>query len=155
MDLIEGVRVKQLKRIKDKRGFLMEIMRKDWPEFKEFGQVYLTCCKPQWVKAWHFHRKQTDSLVVVKGKAKIVLFDSRKDSPTHGKINEFIVSENNPVLIQVPPLVMHGFTALGKEETYIVNVPNRLYNYSNPDELREPFDSGKVPYNWGKVKGGG
>jgi len=155
MDLIEGVKVKELKRLKDERGFLMEIMRSDWPEFREFGQVYMTACKPGWVKAWHFHRKQTDSLVVLKGKAKIVLFDSRADSPTHGKVNEFIADENSPKLIQIPPMVMHGFTALGSEVAYIANVPDRLYNYKEPDELREPFDSGKIPYNWGKVEGGG
>ncbi len=155
MDKIDGVRVRKLRRITDKRGFLVEIMRGDWPEFKKFGQAYLTCCNPGWVKAWHFHEKQTDSMAVVWGKAKIVLYDFREKSPTYGKMNEFIVSCSEPLLIQIPPMVMHGFTALGSEPALIVNVPDRLYNYEKPDELREPYDSKKVPYDWGKVKGGG
>jgi dTDP-4-dehydrorhamnose 3,5-epimerase len=41
------------------------------------------------VKGWHYHKKQIDNMVVIKGMMKVVLYDSRKDSKTYGEVNEF------------------------------------------------------------------
>ena len=38
-ELIEGVKVRELRVIGDERGFLMELLRSDWEEFDKFGQV--------------------------------------------------------------------------------------------------------------------
>lgn len=37
MQLIEGVVLKPLRLVPDDRGFLMEMLRSDWPEFMKFG----------------------------------------------------------------------------------------------------------------------
>jgi dTDP-4-dehydrorhamnose 3,5-epimerase len=55
MELIEGVVARAQRLIPDDRGFLMEMLRSDWPEFKRFGQAYMTACYPGIVKAWHYH----------------------------------------------------------------------------------------------------
>ncbi len=146
--LIEGVHIRNLKVIPDERGYLMEILRSDWPEFERFGQVYITSCYPGIIKGWHYHKKQTDNFVCIKGMAKVVLYDARTGSPTFGLINEFFIGERNPVLIKIPPLVYHGFKAIGGNEAIILNVPTELYNYSDPDEYRVPFDDPSIPYNW-------
>ncbi|MBI1977681.1 MAG: dTDP-4-dehydrorhamnose 3,5-epimerase family protein, partial [Candidatus Omnitrophica bacterium] len=86
--LIEGVKVKELKVLPDDRGKLMEILRSDEPIFEKFGQVYVTVCKPSVVKGWHYHKEQTDHFVCLNGKAKVVLYDARKESHTFRKINE-------------------------------------------------------------------
>ncbi|RYD03777.1 hypothetical protein N752_18695 [Desulforamulus aquiferis] len=39
MNLIEGVMIKKLPVIPDQRGYLMEMLRSDWPEFERFGQA--------------------------------------------------------------------------------------------------------------------
>ena len=148
MDLIFGVKVKKLRLIPDERGFLMEMLRSDWPEFDKFGQAYITACYPGVIKAWHYHRKQWDHFVCVGGMAKVVLYDPRPDSPTKGKINEFHIGYLNPVLLKIPPLVYHGFTAEGKDTALIVNFPTELYNYEEPDEYRLPFDDPSIPYSW-------
>src|SRR5439155_22712261 len=36
MELIQGVVVRPLKQIHDERGYLMEMLRTDWPEFERF-----------------------------------------------------------------------------------------------------------------------
>jgi dTDP-4-dehydrorhamnose 3,5-epimerase len=59
----------------------MEIMRADDELFEGFGQVYITTAYPNVVKAWHFHKRQTDKLACIKGMMKVVLFDARGDSP--------------------------------------------------------------------------
>ena len=97
--MIEGVMVKQLKVIHDERGRLMEILRCDEEMFEKFGQVYLTTGYPGVVKAWHYHKGQTDHFCVVKGMMKVVLYDSRDGSPTKGEVNEFFLVEHRPTLL--------------------------------------------------------
>ena len=146
--MIKGVTVKQLKPICDERGRVMEIMRSDWTEFKTFGQVYMTTVYPQAVKAWHYHKKQTDSIVCLKGMLKLVVYDSRPGSATKGEVNEFFIGEHNPAIVQVPPMIYHGFKCVSNDEAVVVNVPTHVYNYSMPDEYRLPFNTKKIPYNW-------
>lgn len=146
--LIDGVQARALRFIPDDRGYLMEMLRSDWPEFDRFGQGYVTACYPGAVKAWHYHKKQWDHFVCVHGMAKVVLYDPRLDSPTHGQVNEFHMGSLNPILVKIPPLVYHGFTAEGGETALIVNFPTELYNYSEPDEFRLPWDDPSIPYSW-------
>lgn len=149
--LIEGVMTKELKVIPDERGKLMEILRSDEPMFEKFGQAYVTVCKPRVVKGWHYHKHQVDHFVCLQGKAKVVLYDSRKESKTYRKINEFTIGWDHQMLIQIPTFVYHGFTALGNQEAMILNLPTQVYRYSDPDEFRaDPF-SEEIPYHWGEV----
>ena len=146
--MIDGVRIKKLKVIADERGFLMEMLRDDDELFQRFGQVYLSVVYPGVVKGWHYHRKQTDHFVFVKGMAKVVLYDDRDGSPTRGEVNEFFMGEHNPILLVIPPLVLHGMKGIGDEPAYLVNVPTEHYIYDNPDEHRVDPNDPKIPYRW-------
>jgi dTDP-4-dehydrorhamnose 3,5-epimerase len=148
MPTIDGVAIKQLKVIPDERGFLMEMLRSDDPIFKKFGQVYLSVCYPGIVKGWHYHKLQTDYFAVVKGMLKVVLFDRREDSATCGVVNEFYLGEKNPILLVIPPMVVHGVKAVGPEAGYLVNCPDRPYNHASPDEYRIDPRGGEIPYDW-------
>lgn len=104
-NLIKGVKFKQLKVIPDERGRLIEMLRCDDKDFfTKFGQLYVTTVYPEVVKGWHYHKKQTDIFIVIKGTVKVVLYDSRKDSPTYGQINEFFMGEHNFSMLLIPPL---------------------------------------------------
>lgn len=148
MDLITDVTVKLLRLIPDERGFLMEVLRSDWPEFRRFGQAYVTACYPGIIKAWHYHTRQWDYFACVQGMAKVVLYDARPESPTHGRVNEFHMGRLNPLLLTIPPLVYHGFTAEGSEPALILNLPTELYDYASPDEHRVPYNEPRIPYDW-------
>jgi dTDP-4-dehydrorhamnose 3,5-epimerase len=140
--MIEGVKIRPLTKHVDDRGYLMEILRDDDAEFTRFGQVYVSTCLPGIVKAWHAHTLQTDHLCIVKGLAKIGLYDGREDSPTFRQTQAIITGELNSMLIQIPPLIWHGYMGLGTEPVYIMNVPTVHYNRQQPDELRvDPFDN--------------
>lgn len=147
---IAGVMTKELRVIPDDRGRLMEMIRADdeiWQEM-QFGQVYLTTAYPGVVKGWHYHRLQTDHFTCVKGMAKVVLYDGREDSPTHGLVNEFFIGEHNPLVVKIPPYVYHGFTCVGEMEAMIVNLTTEPYRYDDPDEYRVPPHSNEIPYDW-------
>ncbi|MEA3345110.1 MAG: dTDP-4-dehydrorhamnose 3,5-epimerase family protein [Chloroflexota bacterium] len=151
--MIDGVTVRKLKVIPDERGYLMEMLRSDWPEFEKFGQVYITAVYPGVVKGWHYHQLQTDHFVCVAGMAKVVLYDEREGSPTYGEVNEFFMGQLNPTLLKIPPGVMHGFKGISEEMTLIVNVPTELYNYDDPDEYRVPPHTDEIPYDWARKDG--
>ena len=150
---IAGVKVKPLRIIPDERGWLMEVLRADEQElFTKFGQVYVSATYPGVVKAWHFHRRQIDNFACVAGMVKLVLVDTRDDSPTLGRINEFFVGTQNPVLVQVPNLVYHGWKCISSDMSLVVNVPSEPYHYAEPDEYRlAPHDT--LPYDWTRKDG--
>jgi dTDP-4-dehydrorhamnose 3,5-epimerase len=147
--MIHDVKTKALKVIPDDRGRLMEMLRADDELFEAFGQVYLSTTYPGVAKAWHYHKLQKDNFVCVKGMVKLVLADTREGSPTKGEINEFVIGDLNPLLVQVPIGVYHGWKCLGRAEAYVINVPTRTYDYREPDEYRlDPHRNGVIAYDW-------
>ena len=149
MEIIEGVLTRQLKPILDERGYLQECFRSDWPSFRKFGQAYITVAFPNVVKAWHLHKIQTDNMICLLGNGKLVLSDNRKESTTYQKVNEFFFGEKKPLLITIPPNVWHGFKAIANKMIMVLNVPTEVYNYTEPDEYRLPYDTEEIEYDWG------
>jgi dTDP-4-dehydrorhamnose 3,5-epimerase len=150
---IAGVKVKPLRIVADERGWLMEILRADDSAlFTTFGQVYVSATYPGVVKAWHFHRRQVDNFACVAGMIKLVLVDTRPDSPTRGAINEFFLGTHNPALVQVPNLVHHGWKCISVERSLVLNIPDQPYDYSDPDEERLA-PHGTLPYDWARKDG--
>lgn len=153
MKYIDGVIIKKLKVIPDERGRLMEMLRYDDSLYKKFGQLYMTTVFPEVVKGWHYHKIQIDNFVCVKGMLKIVLYDSRENSPTKGMVNEFFMGIHNPILLQIPPLVIHGMKGTGTEEGILINCPTEPYNSDTPDEFRVDPHSNDIPYDWNRKDG--
>jgi dTDP-4-dehydrorhamnose 3,5-epimerase len=151
--MIDGVETKVLKRIPDERGRLMEILRNDDDMFKVFGQVYMTTTYPSVVKAWHYHKKQDDHIVCVKGMLKLVLYDGRKKSPTYNEVNEFFIGDYNPMLIKVPKMIYHGWKCISEEEAIVINIPTEPYDRKNPDEYRLDPHINDIPYKWERKDG--
>jgi dTDP-4-dehydrorhamnose 3,5-epimerase len=146
--MIDGVKTKPLTRHVDERGYVMEILRCDDPEFVRFGQAYISTCQPGVVKAWHAHRRQTDNFCVIEGHAKIGLCDDREGSPTRGETMAIVIGEHNPMLISIPPLVWHGQACVGPKPSILLNIPTEPYDHEAPDELRrDPFDA-EIDFEW-------
>jgi len=146
--LIDGVGIRPAKVVPDERGRLGEIMRADDPWFEKFGQVYFTTTYPGIVKAWHYHKKQTDHFYVVKGMVKAAMYDSRKGSPTYGVVNQVYLGEHCPALLRIPPGILHGWMCVSTKEAYIVNITTEVYNYDRPDEFRTDPHDNNIPYDW-------
>lgn len=151
--MIEGVKTKKLKVIPDERGRLMEMLRCDDELFIKFGQMYMTTVYSGVVKGWHYHKKQVDNMVVIKGMMKVVLYDFREDSPTRGEINEFFMGDYNPILLQIPTMVYHGLKCISETEALVINCPTEPYNYQQPDEFRVDPHKNDIPYHWEKKDG--
>ena len=151
--MIDGVKTKKLRVIPDERGRLMEILRSDDSLFEKFGQVYMTTTYPGVVKAWHKLLKQTDNVASVRGMIKLALYDPREDSPTFKEVNQFYLGVHNPLLVQIPANVYHGWMCVSQEEAIIVNIPTEVYNYEQPDEQRLDPHNNDIPYEWRRKDG--
>jgi dTDP-4-dehydrorhamnose 3,5-epimerase len=144
--MIDGVCVQPLRKIPDERGYIMHMMRRDDPDFREFGEIYFSCVYPGVVKAWHIHKVMTLNYAVVTGMIKLVLYDDRPDSPTRGELLELFVGDQNYVRVTVPPLVWNGFKGCGTTPAIVANCATHPHD---PEEIlrEDPFAS-RIPYDW-------
>ena len=111
--MIDGVVISPRRQIVDERGKVMHMLKKTDPEFNEFGEIYFSFVFPGVVKAWHLHERMIINYSVPVGRIKLVLFDSRSDSPTKGELQEIYLGEDQHCLVTIPPLVWNGFKGLG------------------------------------------
>jgi dTDP-4-dehydrorhamnose 3,5-epimerase len=153
LGMIEGVEFRPTRPVPHEDGVVAEIARADWEMIGgPLAQVHMTTTLPGRVRAWGLHQASTDRLFVVLGLIKLVVFDGRIGSPTFGKFNEFTVSEKNPGLLSIAPFLYHGWKNIGSNEAIIINMPERMYDYENPDALDLPWDSDAarrlIPYQW-------
>ena len=85
------------------------MLKRSDENFIKFGEIYFSYVFPSKIKAWHLHKKMTLNYVAAFGKIKLVLYDDRKGSKSFGKIEEIILSNDNHLLITIPPLIWNGF----------------------------------------------
>jgi dTDP-4-dehydrorhamnose 3,5-epimerase len=150
---IDGVIFRPTRPVPHEDGHVTEVARASWEILcAPIVQVHITTTFPGRVRAWGVHQLGTDRLFVVSGLVKIVVFDGRQASGTFGALNQFVVSEKNPGLLVIPPNLYHGWKNIGNSEAIIINMPDRMYDYEQPDALDLPWDSETaariVPYRW-------
>lgn len=141
-NLIDGVQVLPFALWPDDRGYFLEVARlgqglvKDYPFAST--QVSAALTYPGAIKAFHFHRHQTDVWAVVQGMFQVALVDLRPDSPTFGVKNTFYVGQMRPWQILIPPGVGHGYKVIGTAPAMLVYLTDRLY---------DPADEGRIAHN--------
>lgn len=148
---IDGVFVRESRNVIKGNGLLTEMFRTDWlppGQTATIDQVFQVALNPGGLSAWHAHGVSTDRLFAVSGQLLIVLYDARRDSPSHGRINEFRCGLARPMLIVVPPGIWHGVHNIGPEPAILINMVDQAYRYEDPDHWRVPADSPEIPYRF-------
>ena len=149
-DLIPGVQVRPYDLWPDDRGYFLEVIRmsnglaRDFPP--ESTQVSAALSYPGTIKAFHFHRHQTDFWVPSMGMFQVVLVDLRPNSPTFGRKNTLYTGALKPWQVLIPPGVGHGYKVIGESPGMLVYVTNRFYNPQ--DEGRIPYNDPEIQYDW-------
>lgn len=141
-DLIEGVELKPFPLWPDDRGYFLEIARlgqglvSDFPHSST--QVSAALNYPGIIKAFHFHRFQTDYWVTVAGLLQVALVDLRRGCKTYGAKNTLYLGPLRPWQLLIPPGVAHGYKVIGDQPSVLVYITNRTY---------DPTDEGRIAYN--------
>lgn len=146
--MIEGVKIKNLQKYTDDRGYFMEVLRDDDEILERFGQLSASLTYPQVIKAFHYHKKQDDIWFFPKGNAQVVLYDLRDDSPTYQQTDVYYMGDNNPISLLIPRGVAHGYRVLGNEPAIITYLTNHSYDPNDPDEYRIPYDDPEIGFDW-------
>jgi dTDP-4-dehydrorhamnose 3,5-epimerase len=182
--LVEGVKLHPYVRARrgeiDPRGYLVELSRNDWTDFK-YGSdpaamtyssfTYKGAARDE--DQWHIHPhpetpggiEQYDRWAFI-GKAVAVVAD-----PQTKELNLFKIGtgwgNSGFYSLLIPPHKYHGFLSVGgviddenKEGVWILNWPDRLYNYNDPGlvEGRVPYANSNInfpdasEFNWNAVR---
>jgi len=159
--MLPGVKVQDIRKNIDERGFFAEILREDWTELlgeDKIVQANLSYSFPGMIRAWHRHnRGQVDYFIVLKGALKICAYDDKPGSQTKGQLDEVVASGEKLQVVRIPGQYWHGTKTLGDGPSLTVYCVNRLYDLKNPDEERRAWNdstiidskSGKA-YDWNK-----
>ncbi|MCL4810398.1 MAG: dTDP-4-dehydrorhamnose 3,5-epimerase family protein [Thermoanaerobaculia bacterium] len=162
---IEGVQVHRLPRFVDDRGFFQEIYRAKADHAGSEGlagffqgvpvaQVNYTIVDVEnHIKGLHYHLKQQDVWFCPHpSKAKFVLFDVRKDSPTFLRTQVIVAGDGQDLLVRIPEGVAHGYRPL-TTPCALLYIVTRTFDVNDPDEYRIPWDHPAVRGLWAVPNG--
>jgi dTDP-4-dehydrorhamnose 3,5-epimerase len=157
---IEGVRTLPLTRITDDRGFFMEIFRgraahKGGEALADFFQGvplaqmnYSIVEADGHIKGLHYHLKQEDIwFFPPPSKAKVILYDVRKDSATAGRTQVVVAGGGSDALIRIPAGVAHGYRPL-TNPCALFYIVTEVFDPATPDEYRIAWDHPAVRDLW-------
>lgn len=137
--MLDGIKIRPIKRLVDERGFFCEVMRTDWTDLfgeDKIAQANHSFTYPDVIRAWHRHmRGQVDYFLALKGTIKICAFDDQT-----GELDEVVSSGSDLQVVRMPGHYWHGFKAVGNEPAMLLYFTTNLYDPSNPDEERRAWD---------------
>lgn len=143
---IDGVIWKPLRKYHDDRGWLCELFRHDElpPEYHPV-MAYVSVTEAGIARGPHEHAEQADCFCFLgPSNFKVYLWDNRPSSPTYRIHQTDIVGADKPMLVIIPPGVVHAYRNIGNEAGLVYNCPNRLYKgpgRKDPvDEIRHEVD---------------
>lgn len=142
---ITGVVIKALTRHGDTRGGFTETYRQEWFEGPAMLQGNRSDSAAGTIRGLHFHRRQADYWLCVRGALLACMFDARPGSPTEGVTQGVVLTGDTTSGIYIPPGVAHGFAAL-EDATLTYLVDNY---YDGDDEFGVRWDDPEVAMDWG------
>ncbi len=142
---INGFIIKDLIKNEDKRGWLVELFRKDTIHKGFFPEMaYISLTHRGMTRGPHEHIEQTDYFCFVDSDFKLILWDNRKESATYKNKMILTIKEDNPKIVIVPPGVVHAYKNIGDKPGLVLNLPNKLYagweKKEKVDEIRYEGD---------------
>ena len=149
-DLIREVEVRPFALWPDDRGYFLEVARLGQGLVADFPagstQVSAALNYPGIIKAFHFHKLQTDYWVPAAGLLQVALVDLRRGSKSFGTKNTLYLGALRPWQLLIPPGVAHGYKVIGEHPSVLVYVTSRIYDPS--DEGRIPYNDAGISYDW-------
>lgn len=151
---IAGLFVFKPKKFEDERGYFFESFNlKSYQEAIgeniQFVQDNESVSKKGVLRGLHFQQPpmaQGKLVRVVSGAVLDIAVDLRKNSPTYGKWNSVILSEENGMQFWIPEGFAHGFVALEDNTKFLYKCTNY---YSPENESTIKWDDPVLAIDWG------
>lgn len=144
---IEGVWVQELAEIETEGGPVLHMLRAGDSLYRKFGEIYFSVVLPGAVKAWKYHRLQTQNFAVPWGMLEVVVYDDRENSPTRGALESFLLGRPGQYrLLHIPPGLWYGFACRSEGTAVLANCAD--IPHSPGESVRIPRDSPLIPHIW-------
>ena len=126
---IHDVVVRPLAKFLDERGWLAELFREDEIDAGVMPvMAYISMTQPGIARGPHEHAEQTDYFCFIgPSNFKVYLWDARENSPDRNVKQVVFAGADNPLMVIVPPGVVHAYKNIGTDNGIVFNAPNRLY----------------------------
>jgi dTDP-4-dehydrorhamnose 3,5-epimerase len=135
----EGLLIIKPKIFYDERGYSYEALRADLLEKYgvkvEFVQDNISKSKKNTVRGLHYQvgkSAQGKLCQVIAGKVLDIALDIRFNSPTYGKYFALELSDENNIMLWIPPGFAHGFSVLSDNAVFMY----RCTEYYSPNDER-------------------
>lgn len=133
---IQGLEFFPIKVFENEKGKLFHHVRSDSPYFAQFGEIYYSMTYAGVIKGWKLHHEVTQIFVVPIGSVRILLYDLREGSPTHGchDLVDLGHDVGNYGALKIPPGLLYAFGTLGEATSLVANqisMPHRPEESTN------------------------
>jgi dTDP-4-dehydrorhamnose 3,5-epimerase len=156
---IPGVKTLRLSRHTDDRGFFLEIFRARGEGASAALASFFDGASPAQlnfstvdaaghIKGLHYHLAQEDIwFFPPPSRAKVILLDIRKGSPTLGRTQVVVAGDGAEQLVRIPAGVAHGYRPLTNPCSLLYMV-TKVFDPAAPDEYRIAWDHPAVRELW-------
>jgi UDP-2-acetamido-2,6-beta-L-arabino-hexul-4-ose reductase len=117
----------KLEKHEDKRGWLIEILRKDRIS-EDIALIHFSVSKPGAVRGNHYHNRKVEWFCVVRGLAQLLLEDM-----SSGKKSYTVLSGEEPQLVKILPGFGHAIKNIGEDNMYLMIAVNEVFNPDDSD----------------------
>jgi UDP-2-acetamido-2,6-beta-L-arabino-hexul-4-ose reductase len=125
------VEIKDLSLLRDKRGWLTEIIAIDG-DSEKIAQIHFAVSNPGAVRGNHYHKSRTEWLCVTSGTGRIML----EDSSTNER-KELIVTGDSPVLVKISPGIVHAIENCSDMFMHLLVVVDEKPDSANSDTFKK------------------
>ena len=147
-EAIHGVQTVPLQAFGDERGRFMETFRVEWFPGVNWDRLQSNRSDSAAgvLRGLHYHFKQVDYWLAVRGTIRVGLVDLRPSSPTFLQSATIDMGEDNLLGLFIPEGVAHGFAAL--TDCTLMYIVNNYYD-GGADEFGIAWNDPKINLDWG------
>jgi dTDP-4-dehydrorhamnose 3,5-epimerase len=149
---IKGLVFFESKVFNDERGFFTELFNQEIQELLgnnvNFVQDNLSISKKNVVRGLHFQIPpfaQGKLVRAIKGEILDIAVDLRKDSPTFGQYESFVLNDQNHRCLYIPEGFAHGFASLKEDSVLFYKCTNVYHKISDRVLL---WNDSSLNINW-------
>ncbi len=148
----DGIKIMQLKKFKDSRGFFIERYNKDILSKLGFNVDFVqdnhSSSVPGVIRGLHYQTNpaQGKLVSVIRGKILDIFVDLRANSKTFGEWDSVELSDENDKTVWIPGGFAHGFCVVGNENAEVVYKVDNLFSSSGDGGIF--YDDSELKIEW-------
>jgi len=142
---IDGVSKINLDTFQDFRGEIWTLYSKEYCEY-EFVADKITISRFGVLRGFHGDPHTAKLISCLSGQFQLVVVDTRKDSPTYGNVEEYLISDNEPCVVIVPAGCVNAHLCLSDKCVFYYKWSKE---YNGPDsQVTISWDDPDIGVKW-------